>query len=343
MAGSILGRPVVAVFLGGASREHDISLRSGAAVIRALPAAGFTPVPVLVTREGRFAFPPPEDPSRVEDTLDLSGAVSRLEALRPACGFIAMHGLSGEDGRVQALCDWLRLPHVGADVIGSAAALDKWFAKAVYRSEGIPTPDAVLLHAVDRAARGWECAVIDRIGLPCVVKATREGSSYGVVVVRAAEDLVPAADACAGRDGRVMVEAFRAGRELTVPVLEDPVSGEPRALPVIEIVVKGSGFFDLKSKYDPTLSDERCPAPIPADLAREVQRLGIAAHRALALCGFSRTDVIVDDAGAWVLETNTIPGLTEVSLFPKAAAVAGIPFPELVRILVARAISTRES
>jgi len=172
-----------------------------------------------------------------------------------------------------------------------------------------------------------------------VVKASREGSSFGVQIVRRAEDLVAAVEACAGRDGRVLVEAFRQGRELTVPVLEDPVTGEPRALPVIEIVVKSHAFFDTESKYDPNLSEEVCPAPIPEAVAREVSRLGIAAHRALALSGFSRTDFIVDAEGPWVLETNTIPGLTEVSLFPKAAAVAGIPFARMVRLLVERAIA----
>ncbi len=338
MSDSTQNRPVVAVFLGGASREHDISLRSGSAVIRALPAAGYEPLPVLVTRDGRFAFPPVDQPTRAEPAVPLSEAVARLESCNPACAFIAMHGLSGEDGRVQALCDWMRVPHVGADVIGSAVALDKWFSKSVYRAEGIPTPDAVLLHASDRGAQGWTGDVLARIGLPCVVKATREGSSYGVAIVRQASDLAAAAEACAGRDGRVLVEAYCRGREFSVPVLEDPQTGEPRALPVIEIVVRSHDFFDLASKYDPTLSDEVCPAPIPAELTAAIQRMGVAAHKALSLSGFSRTDVIVDERGAWVLETNTIPGLTEVSLFPKAAAVAGIPFPEMVRILVQRAI-----
>jgi D-alanine-D-alanine ligase len=330
--------PVVAVFLGGASREHDISLRSGTAVVRALPAAGFVPLPVLVTRDGRFAFPPVDDPTRSDGPVTLSQAVAHLETCRPVCAFIAMHGLSGEDGRVQALCDWLHVPHIGADVIGSAVALDKWFSKSVYRASGIPTPDAVLLHAADRVAPGWVRDVVSRIGLPFVVKASREGSSYGVAIVRESSEVESAVGSCAGRDGRVIIEAYRSGREFSVPVLEDPTSGEPRALPVIEIVVKSHEFFDLASKYDPTLSEEICPAPIPGDLAAEIQRLGVAAHRALALSGFSRTDVIVDDGGAWVLETNTIPGMTQTSLFPKAAAVAGIPFPEMVRTLVQRAI-----
>jgi len=339
MSDSVPATPRVAVFLGGASREHDISLRSGSAVVRALPAAGFEALPVLVTRDGRFAFPSPNDPSRADAVVGLGEAVARIEAARPVAAFIAMHGLSGEDGRVQALCDWMHLPHVGADVIGSAVAIDKWFAKSVYHAEGIPTPDAVILHPADRVP-GWEHGVVERIGLPCVVKATREGSSYGVVIAKDVPALVEAAAACAGADGRVLVEAFHRGRELTVPVLEDPVTGEPRALPLIEIVVKAHAFFDLESKYDSRLSDEICPAPVPEDLAREVSRLGVAAHRALALSGFSRTDVIVDDRGCWVLETNTIPGLTEVSLFPKAASVDGLSFPEMVRALVRRAMAS---
>ncbi len=335
--------PVVVVFMGGESPEHDVSLRSGAAVVRNLPAAGFDPVPVVVTREGRYAFPPLEDLGRVADSVDLGEAVRRIRDLSPACAFIAMHGPFGEDGRVQALCDLMHLPYVGSDVTGSAVAMDKWLAKCVYRNAGIPTPEAVL---VDRRAFAESPGqVLDEIGttlgLPCVVKTTRLGSSVGVGVARDREGLRARIED-ALRYGGAFCEAYHPGRELTVPVLEDADTGEPAALPVIEIVVKGpSRFFDYTSKYDPALADEICPAPIPRELDTVVRDLAIRAHRALMLRGFSRTDFLVDDRGVWTLETNTIPGLTEVSLFPKAARVAGMTFADLVRVLVRGAMRGR--
>ena len=330
-------RPVVLVMMGGESKEHDVSLRSGAAVVKNLPAAGFVPVPVVFGRDGRVALRPADNLQASTAWLPLGEAVTRMAVLQPVCAFIAMHGPFGEDGRVQALCDLMHVPHIGSDAIGSAVAIDKWLAKCVYRAHGIPTPDAELRVAADLDQPGSVEGLLARFGLPCVVKTPRMGSSFGVTIPRSAEALAQSLDDALKLDPRVMIERFRAGRELTVPVLEDPVTGEPRALPVIEIVVKKARddeFFDYEVKYDPTRSDEVCPAQVPDDVARAAQELGVRAHRALMLSGFSRTDVIWDGDGLWVLETNTIPGLTEASLFPKAVAAAGSTFPEMLRTLV---------
>lgn len=330
--------PKVLVFLGGESTEHEISLRSGAAVVKHLPAAGYEPVPVVVTRQGHYRLPAATDLGAPGPDLSLGDALNRLEALHPEAAFIAMHGLFGEDGRIQALCDLMHVPHVGADVIGSAAAMDKWFAKAVYRASGVPTPDAVLLDGNQADDPGVLSAAVDRLGLPIVVKSPRMGSSVGVYIAKTPETLAEHVASALRLGEHVLLETFRRGRELTVPVLEDPATGEPRALPVIEVRVLKHEFFDLQTKYDPSLNEELCPAPIPEDVAREVQRLGVLAHRALQLRGFSRTDFIWTGDAFWCLETNTIPGLTEASLFPKAAAVAGMSFPDLVGVLVRRAL-----
>ncbi len=333
------GRTVL-VLMGGESSEHDISLRSGAAVVTNLAVANWVPVPVVIGRDGRYAFPPVDSLDTTGGFVDLGAAVSRMAALAPACVFPALHGLYGEDGRVQALCDLMHLPYVGSDVIGSAVAMDKWLAKAAYRAHKIPTADAVLLDHEELARPGWEEPVIERLGLPCVVKAPRQGSSVGVRIVHDLAALSQAAVLAASLGNRVMFEAFARGRELSVPVLEDAKTGAPRALPPIEIVVKTREFFDYDAKYDAKATDEICPAPIPDDLADIVSRLAVLAHKALMLCGFSRTDFIAAaDGTVTVLETNTIPGLTEVSLFPKSAGVAGIPFSGLLDLLVRRAIA----
>jgi len=330
----------VVVLMGGESSEHDISMKSGAAVVANLAGAGWDAVPVVIGRDGRFAFPVPADGSAEPVPADLGEAIVRIAAMAPACVFPALHGLYGEDGRIQALCDLLHVPYVGADVIGSAVAMDKWLAKAAYRAHGIPTADAVLL---DRAAMdrdGWVDAIVARLGLPCVVKAPRQGSSVGVRIAREPAAVAEAAQVAAALGARVMFEAFVGGRELSVPVLEDPDTGLPRALPPIEIVVRTREFFDFEAKYDARATDEVCPAPIPPDLAARVSRLAVQAHEALMLSGFSRTDFIVAPDGTLVtLETNTIPGLTPLSLFPKAAAAAGIGFPSLLDMLVRRALT----
>jgi len=331
-----MGEGCVVVFLGGPSREHDVSLRSGAAVIRGLLEAGFRVLPVRVNRRGGFEFPPPGDPGAPAPETPLPEALARIGEQRPVCAFPALHGVFGEDGRIQALCDWMGVPCVGSDVAGSSAALDKVFAKALFGTAGIPTPAFRVLETAGLPRPGELEEVVADLGLPLVAKVPREGSSFGVHLVQDLEGLrrLPWNEA----GGRWLLERYHAGREFTVPVLEDPETGSPEALPVIEIRVASHAFFDTESKYDPRLAQEICPAPIPEALSRRLQDLGIRAHRALALAGFSRTDFLVDESGPWALETNTIPGLTEVSLFPKAAAVAGIPFPDLVERLVRGAI-----
>lgn len=326
----------VLVLMGGPSTEHDVSLRSGAAVVRNLPAAGYEPVPVVIGPDGRWRFPPAGDLGAEVPWVGLGDAVRRMEEERAACAFIAMHGLWGEDGRIQSLFDLMGVPQIGADAVASAVSMDKWLSKAIYRQHGIPTPDAVLLSADEARRADAAAGIVARFGLPCVVKTPRMGSSRGVWIPKDGAALGRALADGAGLAPAVMVEAFRRGRELTVPVLEDAVTGEPRALPVIEIVLRtvSSEFFDYDAKYDEAATDEVCPARIPDDVALAVQEIGVAAHRALMLSGFSRTDVMWDGEGFWTLETNTIPGLTEASLFPKAVAATGGTFAGLVATLV---------
>ena len=326
----------VLVLMGGPSTEHEVSLRSGAAVVRHMPAASFDPVPVVIGMDGAWRFPPARDLSSPVPALDLSAAIAHMKACSPVCAFIAMHGAWGEDGRIQSLCDLMGIPHIGADAVASAVAIDKWFAKAVYRAEGVPTPEAVLIRKRGPGSLDDLEHLARPIGLPCVVKTPRMGSSKGVFIARDLGELRAKVEEALALDERVILEAFKKGRELTVPVLEDLESGEVQALPVIEIVVrrKASAFFDYEAKYDPVATEEICPAPIPADVAKEVQGLAIRAHLGLMLSGFSRTDFIWDGEGLWALETNTIPGLTEASLFPKAVAVAGGTFSSLIRTLV---------
>jgi D-alanine-D-alanine ligase len=321
----------VIVLMGGKSEEHDVSLRSGKAVHRALSAKGYDSMPIVVRKDGSFEV-------EGEGVLEMWEALSLMKRSNPYCAFVAMHGPFGEDGRVQALLDMLDIPYVGSDVTGSALAMDKWLAKCVYRAHKIPTPDALLFRDIEM--RDFIEEVEKRLGVPCMVKTTRLGSSVGVELAKNKDQLRTLIIACQSY-GDVMCEQFKRGRELTCAVLEDAKTFEPLALPVIEIVTKKHQFFDYESKYDPNLSDEICPADIPEAVASQVQRLGVMAHNALMLAGFSRTDFIWDAEGLWALETNTIPGLTDVSLFPKAAKANGIDFVDLVSILVEGAVGRK--
>jgi D-alanine-D-alanine ligase len=197
-------------------------------------------------------------------------------------------------------------------------------ARVVLSAAGLRIPRAQVLNAGDALT----------MGAPCVVKPMRLGSSVGLAVVKTDDALQKAVDEAFEHDSSVLIEHFVAGREYTAGVLEHP-DGRLLALPIVEIRPLTSDFFDFHAKYTPGACDEICPAPISDDLRDQLRQIGIDAHVALGCRGMSRTDVIVDDAGVpWVLETNTIPGMTPTSLLPQAAAAAGISFSDMLNMLL---------
>jgi D-alanine-D-alanine ligase len=287
--------------MGGLSAEREVSLRTGAAVLGAL------------RRRGRRAV-----------GIDVGRTVARDLGRRGVdVAFLALHGRGGEDGTIQGLLECLGIPYTGSGVLASALAMDKKCSKWIFRAQGLPTPAFEVVTRADR--RSYAAG----LPLPVVVKPTCEGSTIGMSVVRA-KSALPAAVAAALRCGEeALVEAYVAGRELTVGVLD----GE--ALPVVEVRPRG-GFYDYRSKYTVGATEYLVPAPLTPRLETLVRGLAVAAHRALGCRGASRVDFRVDGRGRpYLLEVNTIPGMTETSLLPKAAAEAGVPFDELVeRILL---------
>jgi D-alanine-D-alanine ligase len=250
-----------------------------------------------------------------------------------------MHGPFGEDGRVQALLDLLGLPYVGSDSFASALAMDKPRTKDVYRARGVPTPKAAVLELDGTTPGALAEVVAGKFPSPWVLKTPRLGSSVGVEIVARREDLEGAVLRVAGIDGTLLVEEFVRGREFTAPVLDLKAEGGPRGLPVIEIVIKTAHFFNYQNKYDGSTA-EVCPAEIPEELEQRIRAIGVAAHRALGCRGYSRTDVMVTAGGAaYALETNTLPGLTDQSLFPRAARVAGLSYTALVSALLDDALA----
>lgn len=303
----------VAVLMGGTSSERAVSLNSGANVVDALDRAKYDVAP-----------------------LDFTGDPAQVVALRGQVDvvFLVLHGPGGEDGRLQGLLDLLQLPYTGSGVLGSALAMHKSVAKAVYRDAGIPTPAGVTLCAGE-GLEAQHARVRDVIGLPCVVKPANEGSTIGITIVRETAALLPALETAFSYDREVEVEQFVSGVEISVPVLG---TAAPYVLPEIEIVPQ-SGFYDYAMKYTPGATEEICPARISDTARRAAQDYALRAHRVLHCRGLSRTDMIVTGDDVVVLETNTLPGMTNTSLLPFAARQVGIAFPELLDRLIADALA----
>lgn len=301
----------VVLLAGGASGERDISLASGAGAREALEEAGF-PVTVL-------------DPAIKADLVKLVEGDFDV-------AFICLHGKYGEDGTVQGLLELLHIPYIGSDVWSSATAIDKARTKVFYRYFGINTPQSIVL----KRGQPFDIQhVIATVGLPCVVKPASEGSALGVHIVEDAADVQPATEEVFTRDEELLVETYVKGKELTVSVVGNE---KPIALPIIEIVPKNE-FYDFESKYAPGGSQHICPARLDDAQTAKVQQIAIAAHRALGCRGVSRTDIIMDEEGiCWVLETNTLPGMTSTSLLPDSARAGGISFPELCTMLIQYAL-----
>ena len=315
----------VALLAGGTSAEREISLSSGDGAQAALEEAGFT--------VSRF------DPANPDEMHALEQA-ARDHLVDVA--FLCLHGKGGEDGTIQATLESFGLPYTGSGVEASRCAIDKNVAKCAYKRENLPTAPWVYLES-DIVTRAKERGVFDMVcgkatellGEHVVVKAVEQGSTQGLFIAEHAADLGKCVEQALEFDNSVVVEKFIAGDEFTVAVLGND---EPLALPIIQIVPK-SGFYDFEAKYAPGGSQHLCPAPISPALTQGIMAYAVEAHRALGCRGMSRTDFIVDADGLpWILETNTIPGMTKTSLLPDAARVAGLSFPELCTLLVKLAL-----
>lgn len=301
----------VALLAGGTSGEREISLASGKGAGDALREAGF-PVREL-------------DPANREDLKTLIEEPFDV-------AFLCLHGKGGEDGVLQGFLETIGLPYTGPGVWSSATAMNKAQAKLFYQREGIATAPYQYLK------KGESFSVHEialAIGGTCVVKPATEGSALGIYIVEGEESIADAIEKVFEIDDLVVVEKYIKGTELTVAVLGND---DPFALPVIQIVPKAE-FYDFESKYAPGGSKHLCPAPISEEQTEQVMYAAVAAHKALQCRGMSRSDFILDSDGIpWILETNTIPGMTATSLLPDAARAAGISFPELCTKLIEYAL-----
>ncbi len=300
----------IAVVLGGPGSEREISIRSGTLAKRALEELGYE-----------------------AHSLDYDRHfVDAIRTIAPDAVFNALHGTAGEDGQIQGLLAHLGIPFTGSTIEGSAIAMDKHVTKKLLAAEGLPTPV-------------WDLFDLDggtlpllpgSLDLPLVVKPRFEGSSVGVQIVRTHEQWTSAVLGASKTYSEVLAEEYVKGREFACAIL-----GE-EALPVVEIIANVDGFYSYNAKYEPGGSTHIAPAAIDDDLTARVQTLGLSAHRLLGLRDYSRVDFIVSEDGRpYILEINTLPGLTPVSLFPDACKAAGITYEALVGRLIDFALSRR--
>lgn len=317
---AVIGERSVAVLAGGISHEREVSLRSGRRLATALRGVG------LDVREWDM------DAELVE----------RLRSDPPDAVAIALHGGEGENGSVQAVLELLGVPFVGTPARACRRAWDKPTAKAELARAGLDTPDWIALpHTTFRAlgAQPVLNAMIDRLGLPLMLKPVQGGSALGAQVVADAGELPAAMVSCLAYGDTVLAERFVTGTEVAVSVVED--AGEPRALPAVEVEAKG-GVYDYTARYTPGATTFYCPARINAAVSARLAETALAAHRLLGLRDVSRMDAVVDaDGRVQILEVNVSPGLTDTSLLPTAAHAAGSDLGELYARLIERAVARR--
>jgi D-alanine-D-alanine ligase len=317
--------------MGGRSSEREISLSTGGMILGALDREKYNAWAVDTGQFGASSSSAQAD--GISEMLPLDSIVSPDGSnIKPDVVFIALHGKFGEDGTVQGLLELLEIPYVGSGVLASALAMDKTMTRRLMQLEGIPIPRGFSIRrcTAETAAGRIE----DELGYPVIVKPSRQGSSIGLRIVRSASELAEAVEEAFACDIDVVVEEYIRGKEITAGVLGND---DPQALPIIEII-PASGLYDYHDKYAPGGSKHVIPARIPDKQYRHAQGLGLACHRILGCSGMSRTDMIVRGDDIYVLETNTIPGMTPTSLLPEAAKAAGIEFPQLLDMLIGFAL-----
>ena len=307
----------IALLCGGKSSEREVSLKSAVYVKTALDKEKYE----LVIYDPAF---------------DLSKLINDAHNIDVA--LVMLHGRYGEDGTIQGLLDLLGIPYQCSGVLASALAMNKIMAKKIFRLAGLKVgEDIVLEYSKEYSSE----QIIAKLGLPLVVKPADGGSSIALSLVKTKNELPPAIEQAFKHSHQVLVEKYIAGREITGGVLGNK---ELIALPIVEILPQGNHhFFDYQAKYTPGATKEICPAPLPPHLTEKAQQCALLAHKALGCKGYSRTDMILKGEDIYILETNTIPGMTETSIFPLAAKAMGIPFSALVEELINLALETKNA
>lgn len=319
----------VAVLMGGKSSEHEISLATGENIIKNLDAKKYQVIPIKITRDNQWI--------RQKKILEAEKALKKIDVV-----FNALHGEYGEDGTIQGILEFLGVPYTGSGVLASALGMDKVKSRDLFRLSGLLTPANVVLKK-EIWTRKSEIIqnVIKKTKVPVVVKPTCLGSSVGVSIVRKKDNFKQALKESFQQSEEILLEDYIDGREVTCGILENFNGEKIFTLPVTEIIPPDGRFFDYEVKYNGQ-TQEITPARISPQLTEKVQKTAQQAHQILGCQGYSRVDMIINNQSVYVLELNTLPGLTKVSLFPQAAKTAGLGFPQLLDHLISLALEKRQ-
>lgn len=297
----------VAILMGGISNEREVSLSTGKTVAKYLDSSKF-------------------DPKFYDTKKDLLKLFSDISKNKIDVCFIALHGKGGEDGSIQGILELLGVAYTGPGIMASAISMDKIISKRLFMQEKILTPRFIVVK--DKKIDFKQ--IRDKIGLPYVIKPSNSGSSVGVSIIKKEKEIKKGIKMALKEDDKVIIEEYIQGKEITVGVLGNKT---PRALSIVEIIPK-TKFFDYQAKYNPKFCDEIAPARISVDLTKKAQELALKVYKLLDCKGFSRIDMILKGKKIYVLENNTIPGLTPNSLLPKAAKADNISFSKLLEKII---------
>ena len=301
----------IIVLCGWISREREVSLRSGKKIYSALLRKGY-------------------DVTLIDPKMEGWEPVLRGDIV-----FIALHGKPGEDGTIQGFLETFNVPYTGSGVLASSLAMNKLISKKMFIFSGIPTPDYLSMDDFE-SIDDFISKSMEYIGLPAVVKPVSEGSSIGVSIVKDADSLAPVVKDTVNKFDKVFIEKYIEGREITIGVIE--LDGKPVALPILELVPRNK-FYDYEAKYTAGFTEFIIPARMDKEKYTLAQELALKAHKALGCAGFSRVDLVTDSRdNPYVLEVNTIPGMTELSDLPAMAKAYGIDYDDLVEIMLQSAL-----
>ena len=308
----------IGVLMGGPSSEHEVSLNTGMVVLKNLNKDKYEAIPIKIAKDGQWF---------------VGGKRTNLEKVFKNFNLIfnALHGTLGEDGRVQALMEYYGVRYTGSGIAASALAMDKLRSREIFKLAGLQVPNTLKIRKGENYQALLNVFVNKVTNFPVVVKPCSNGSSVGVEIANDNVSLEKAIKSAFKIDKKVLIEEFIEGREVTCGVL-DNFSGQPvAALSVTEIITrKGNKFFNYRAKYKSGQSDEITPARLDEETTKKIQDIAVKAHQILGCKAYSRTDMIISGDKIYVLETNTLPGLTSASLLPKAALVAGLTLGQLL-------------
>ena len=331
----------IAVLMGGWSHEHGISIKSGKVVFDNLDNSKYSRRAVIITPENKVKLFPPEikpDDEILQKTevLTFINAFDDLKKWNVDAAVLALHGKGGEDGIIQGFLETLEIPYTHSGVLSSAISMHKIITRQIYESNGIKIPSGIVLQKNDDI----EKMILDvDFSFPLIVKPPQLGSSFGIEIVENIEQLKNSLSNLWNIDNQILVEKYITGKEFTCVIINKKFGEKAEAMPVTEIVPINSEFFDYEAKYTAGATEEITPARIDDILAKEIQNITAKCHEILMCEGLSRTDFILSDKGdLFVLETNTIPGMTETSFVPQVARAVGMSFGDLLELLINYAI-----